>query len=101
MSGDARNAPLLTHCQHEFIQAVWVLLLNEDFKDAYHHGMVITCADGITQRVYLQLVTYSADYPEKYISYFCLKWQVDWYLPSGCSCSPSGTKEIVHAHTAW
>jgi hypothetical protein len=60
------SAQLLTHVRREFIQAVWSLLLDEDFIMAYKHGIVIKCADGITRRVYLRLFTYSADYPEKY-----------------------------------
>jgi hypothetical protein len=56
---------LLTHCRREFIQAVWALLLDADFVEAYKHGIVIMCADGIKRRIYLRLMTYSADYPEK------------------------------------
>lgn len=33
--------------------------------EAYVHGIVIDCADGIRRRVYPRLFTYSADYPEK------------------------------------
>jgi hypothetical protein len=60
------SAQLFTHVWHEFIQAVWALLLDENVITAYKHGIVIKCADGITQCVYLHLFTYSTDYPEKY-----------------------------------
>lgn len=39
--------------------------MDDDFLDAYRHGVVITCADGLQRRFYLRLFTYSADYPEK------------------------------------
>jgi hypothetical protein len=46
-------------------QAIWDLLLDERFMDAYINGIVIKCADGITRRVYPRFFSYSADYPEK------------------------------------
>ncbi len=47
------------------MQKIWALLLDAEFMEAYEHGIVITCADGISQRVYPRFFTYSADYPEK------------------------------------
>ncbi len=47
------------------MQKIWALLLDPDFMEAYEHGIVIACADGITRRVYPRFFTYSADYPEK------------------------------------
>jgi len=35
---------------------------------AYEEGLIITCGDGVTQKVFPCLFTYSADYPEKYVS---------------------------------
>lgn len=49
------------------MQAIWRLLLDEDFLHAYEHGIVITFADGVTRRVFPRIFTYSADYPEKYV----------------------------------
>jgi hypothetical protein len=43
---------------------VWSLLLDDEFIQAYQHGMVLKCADGIFRRIYLRIFTYSADYPE-------------------------------------
>jgi len=57
------------------MQAMWDLLLDEDFMHAYEHGIVITCGDGITRRVFPRFFTYSADYPEKYVSFI----QADGY----------------------
>jgi hypothetical protein len=48
------------------MQKVWDLLLDEEFISAYRHGFIFTCLDGITRRFYPRILTYSADYPEKY-----------------------------------
>ncbi|KAF7372504.1 hypothetical protein MVEN_00112300 [Mycena venus] len=56
---------LITHCRRELMQAVWRLMLDKDFREAYAHGIVIKCFDGIYHRVYPRIFTYSADYPEK------------------------------------
>ena len=42
-------------------------ILDNDFVHAYHHGLVLKCADGVTRRIFPRLFTYSADYPEKYV----------------------------------
>lgn len=47
------------------MHAVWQLLLDDEFMEAYEHGIVITFADGIARRVFPRIFTYSADYPEK------------------------------------
>ncbi|KZT33115.1 hypothetical protein SISSUDRAFT_993397 [Sistotremastrum suecicum HHB10207 ss-3] len=57
--------PVLTHCRRELFQGCWDILLDDDFIEAYEHGIVIDCADGIKRRVYPRVFTYSADYPEK------------------------------------
>ena len=56
---------VLTHCRQELMHQVWYLLLNNDFLEAYQHGMVLKCADGIVQCIYPHIFTYSADYKEK------------------------------------
>ena len=45
--------------------------------DAYRHGVVITCVDGVTRRFYPRIFAYIADYPEKcvvleYYSYYAI-----------------------------
>ena len=55
----------MTHCAREFMHAQWEILLDEEFQEAWRHGIVITCCDGIKRRFYPRLFTYSADYPEK------------------------------------
>lgn len=57
----------MTHCQREFFHAQWKVLLGDDFLEAYEHGVVIECCDGITRRFYFRIFAYLADYPEKCI----------------------------------
>ena len=63
--GLAASANTITHLKRELVQKVWELLLDDEFLEVYEHGIVITCADGITRRIYPRFFTYSADYPEK------------------------------------
>ena len=42
-------------------------LMDDDFMEAYRHGIVLTCADGVKRRLFPRVFTYSADYPEKYV----------------------------------
>ena len=65
LMGSAPSADLLTHCRRELFHAVWRILLDDEFLEAYKHGIVIQCADGVFRRVYPRIFTYSADYPEK------------------------------------
>ena len=37
----------MTHCLHEVMQAQWRILLDDEFLEAYKHGIVIECCDGI------------------------------------------------------
>ncbi|KIM74574.1 hypothetical protein PILCRDRAFT_14341 [Piloderma croceum F 1598] len=56
---------IITHCRREVMHAQWTILLDDEFIEAYKHGIVIKCCDGITRRFYPRILTYSADYPEK------------------------------------
>ena len=47
------------------MQAIWRLLLDDKFVQAYKFGLVVKFADGISRRVFPQFYTYAADYPEK------------------------------------
>jgi len=47
------------------MHAVWQLILDDEFVDAYVNGIVITFPDGIQRRVFPRFFSYSADYPEK------------------------------------
>ncbi|KAF9455142.1 hypothetical protein BDZ94DRAFT_1380273, partial [Collybia nuda] len=55
----------MVHCHHELFHAQWKTILDDEFMEAYMHGVVIQCPDGLYRRFYLRLFTYSADYPEK------------------------------------
>lgn len=61
------TAAVLRFCKKELMQQIWMLLLDDDFLHAYVHGFVVQCGDGITRRLFPRILTYSADYPEKYI----------------------------------
>jgi hypothetical protein len=54
-----------THCHRDLFQAQWKVLLDDEFLEAYEHGIVILCCDGMKRRFYPRVFTYSADYPEK------------------------------------
>jgi hypothetical protein len=47
------------------MQAIWLLLLDEEFMHAYQFGIIMEFADGLMRRVFPRFFTYSADYPEK------------------------------------
>ena len=59
------TAAVLTHCKRELMHAIWNHLLDEEFMEAYVHGMQVECVDGIIRRFFPQFFTYSTDYPEK------------------------------------
>ncbi|KAG2099546.1 uncharacterized protein F5147DRAFT_777234 [Suillus discolor] len=63
--GEPSTGETYTYCKRELIHAIWKLLLDNKFMDAYEHGIIIKCSDGITRRVFPRFFTYSADYPEK------------------------------------
>jgi hypothetical protein len=47
------------------MQQIWLLILDDDFVEAYVHGMLITCGNGVKRRIFPRIFTYAADYPEK------------------------------------
>jgi Plavaka transposase len=55
----------VTHCQRELFHEQWRVILDDEFMDAYDHGIVVKCPDGVKRRFYPRVFTYSADYPEK------------------------------------
>ncbi|KAG6916135.1 hypothetical protein DXG01_008326 [Tephrocybe rancida] len=63
--GSKPSAELMAHCHREVFHAQWEALLDDEFLEAWGHGVLIVCSDGITRRIYPRLFTYSADYPEK------------------------------------
>ena len=65
--GKAATAAMLTYLRRELVQAVWMLLLDDEFMHAYIHGFLFQLADGILRVLFPRFMTYSADYPEKYV----------------------------------
>ena len=65
LSNKKIHTDLLTHCKRELMHAIWRILLDDAFVEAYKNGIVVKCFDGVTRRVYPHIFTYSADYPEK------------------------------------
>jgi len=63
--GKGPDNHFMAHCHQEMFQAQWDIILDEEFIEAYKHGIVIDCCDGIRCRFYPRIFTYSADYPEK------------------------------------
>jgi hypothetical protein len=47
------------------MHAQWDILLDEEFVEAYEHGIVVQCCDDVRRRFYPRFITYSADYKEK------------------------------------
>lgn len=64
--GQKPMADVLKFCKRELFQQIWLLLLDDEFMQAYEHGMKLLCRDGITCRLFPCIFTYSADYLEKY-----------------------------------
>ncbi|KAI0064190.1 hypothetical protein BV25DRAFT_1800682 [Artomyces pyxidatus] len=63
--GKAPNPAFRTHCARELVHAQLKILINDRFLEAWVHGLVIKCCDGVHRRFYPRIFTYSADYPEK------------------------------------
>ncbi|CDO76216.1 hypothetical protein BN946_scf184894.g5 [Trametes cinnabarina] len=63
--GTPISSDVLTFCKRELMQRIWLLLLDDEFLDAYEHGILVKCGDGVTRRIFPRILTYSADYPEK------------------------------------
>ncbi|KAG6905246.1 hypothetical protein DXG01_003988 [Tephrocybe rancida] len=61
----APTPAFMAHCRRELFHTQWSIILDEEFIEAWMHGIVIMCLDGILRRFYPRIITYSADYPEK------------------------------------
>jgi hypothetical protein len=59
------TANMLTHIRREIAQACWMLILDDEFMDAYAHGFPTELFDEIMRLGFPRFSTYSADYPEK------------------------------------
>ena len=47
------------------MHTIWELLLDDEFMEAYEHGIIIKCHDGVLRQFYPRFFTYAADYSEK------------------------------------
>ncbi|KAF9237846.1 hypothetical protein BU15DRAFT_75648 [Melanogaster broomeanus] len=59
----AITADVLTHCRHELMQAIWLLLMDDDFMHAYEFGIVIEFLDDYPEKVLLASVKFLAQCP--------------------------------------
>ena len=50
----------------------WKIIMDNEFMEAYLHGIVIHCTDARARRFYPRFFIYSADYPEKCVPAFDL-----------------------------
>jgi len=65
MYGTPATAEVLRFLKVELMQKIWLLMLDDTFVDAYTHGTLVTCSDGVKRRIFPRIFTYAADYPEK------------------------------------
>ena len=80
----------MAYCAREFFHAQWSVLLDDEFLEAWKHGIVITCCDGITRRFYPRIFSYSADYPEKLVFLFLISKLANLHQDSHRGYSKSG-----------
>ena len=100
--GKGPSDAFMAHFHREYFHAQWKELLDDEFLEAYEHGVVIECCDGITRRFYLRIFAYSADYPEKSVP---LRFQTLVFLltfwDEGFFSAASEVWEITHARGVW
>ena len=66
--------PLYKHLHREIFHQQWQAILDDDFVEAYQYGIKVKCFDSVERQFFPRIMTYAADYPEKYVFYrypFC------------------------------
>ena len=63
--GKPATAAVLKQLRKDLFHAIWTFLLDDDFIDAYVHGLVAKLVDGIQRLSFPRFFIYSMDYPEK------------------------------------
>lgn len=63
--GKLATSEMLTHLRRELIQAIWLLLLDDEFIHAYLHGLEMELFREILCLLFPRFLCHSADYPEK------------------------------------
>ncbi|KAJ3748203.1 hypothetical protein EV360DRAFT_57052 [Lentinula raphanica] len=81
--GRAPTPAVMRFLKREVVAAVYLLLLDEEFQDAYLNGVEVTCADGVVRVLIPRFHSYSMDYPEKIII-VCIKF-IGEYLCIRCT----------------
>lgn len=64
-TGKAPRREFKTFCHRMMFHEQWKSILDDEFIEAYLHGIIITCFDKIRRRFYPRIFIYIADYPEK------------------------------------
>lgn len=62
--GKLATAEMLTHLRRDLMQALWLILMDDDFMHAYIHGMELKFIGD--NHFFPRFLTDSKDYPEKY-----------------------------------
>jgi Plavaka transposase len=65
IGGSGPTKAFLAHCRRELFHEQVNVVLDEEFIEAWIHGIIIACHDGILRRFYPRIFIHSADYPEK------------------------------------
>ena len=63
---------MLTHFCHEIVQAIWLLLLDDDLMHAYEVREAIKLFDDVLHAMFPRFLFYSTDYPAKWVQCFFL-----------------------------
>lgn len=64
--GEASSSQLTTHCRRENFHAALSRVFDREFLNAYRDGVVLQFPDHIKRRCFIRVITYAADYPEKW-----------------------------------
>ena len=67
MFGEPATEDTLRQFRRELIHAIWHVLLDDDFMEAYENGIVIMFPDGIQRRIFPRFFTYPAVCCVKYL----------------------------------
>ena len=94
------NADLLAHCKRELFHAVWNILLDEEFLDAYKNGIIVKCSDSKYRCMFPCIFTYSADYPEKRV-FTIISFSLLTITLTGSCLQPFETRVPLHALGVW
>ena len=52
IGGKGPTSMFIAHCHREMFHTQWAIILDDEFIEAYEHGIPIECCDGIRRRFY-------------------------------------------------